>query len=116
MRECVDCGFSADESEFIAAGLDAEGATVLMHRDDAQDVMVLVCCGCAAALGRQDSAAMRAAVWQLLIREVRVDLDVEGFLAALGVAEEVPIPFTLVEPQPVIRTLVTFPPSLGGVF
>lgn len=67
METCFQCGFTADRSEFIGAALDGD-ALVLVHRDDAPACGVLLCNGCAAALGREDSSVVRLALMQLLAR------------------------------------------------
>lgn len=87
-RECGACGFSGPETEFMAAGMDDDGTVVLLHRDDAAPWMSLICCGCAAGYGRLDHAALRDAVWQLLLRTATLSRAAEGLLGSA----DVPVP------------------------
>lgn len=91
-RECAECGFSGPETEFMAAGMDPDGTIVLLHRDDAADWMVLVCCGCAAGMGRMDASVLHGAVWRLLLRHGAMQLQAEGFIGP-----DEPIPYAPTE-------------------
>lgn len=69
-RECARCDFSGPETEFIAAGVD-RGCLMLMHRNDAPPDFVLICCGCAAGIGKTDPEVVRGAVLGLVAAALR---------------------------------------------
>jgi hypothetical protein len=94
--ECAKCGFSGPEHEFMAVGQDDDGVIHVLMRDDSADVMVPVCSGCIAAIGRQMPAVVRVVLWRLLLREVGEVLD-DAEAAALeqGLDPDEPIPYEL---------------------
>lgn len=67
-RECAVCTFTGTDDEFIAFGHYPDGTTVLTHRDVAPEGFVLICCGCAATVGRLTPAVVAEAVVSLVAR------------------------------------------------
>lgn len=72
-RECAHCDFTGPEVEFMAAGLDLFGQPLLMPRDTATPSSVLICCGCAATLGRFDASFLAETIRGMLRDEAPGD-------------------------------------------
>ena len=66
-RECSVCEFAGPETEFVAL-VSVPGTIALVHRDDAPEGARLICCGCAAEMGRALPEVAQDAIAGLMAR------------------------------------------------